>query len=95
MYIKPLQSRQCHFCGWIGTKERPVRYGICSVCKGLRKKFPKVVECFICGKLEEMTFKEWSERGNCCKECDSWIGEKVKKFGYPRLSENRKTLTLQ
>jgi len=90
MNKKPLQPNKCRFCGILGTEKRPVKYGICSVCKGLRKKFPKKVECFICGRIYEMTFEEWSERGNLCAECDAYFTRKARENGYPTTIENRR-----
>ena len=82
-------KNQCKFCGIIGTKERPVKCGVCSICKELEKEFPKKVKCFICGKPFEITFKENSERGNTCIDCDRRITEKVKITGYRTLPESR------
>jgi len=92
MNKKPLQPNQCKFCGIIGTKKRPVKYHICSVCRESRKKFPKKIRCFLCGHEEIITFEEWSRRGNCCKKCDAKLTERVKLYGYPILPENRKKM---
>ena len=89
MYKKPLQPKQCRFCGIIATEKRPVKSHICSVCRGLRKEFPKKVKCFICGRPFNITFEENSERGNTCVDCDRRITEKVQLTGYRTLPESR------
>jgi len=82
-------KNQCKFCGIIGTKERPVKCGVCSICNRLKKEFPKVVKCFICGRPFKITFKENSERGNTCKKCDRMITDRVVLTGYRTLPSSR------
>jgi len=89
MYKHPVLKNQCKFCGWISTKEKPVKYGVCSVCRELKKDYPKKIRCFLCGHEEIITFEEWSRRGNCCRKCDAKLTERVKVYGYPILPKNR------
>jgi len=84
-----IKRNQCRFCGIIGTKKNPVKNNVCTSCKKKQKEFPKEIRCFLCGRRFEITFGEWSNRGNTCEKCDRRVSEKVALCGYRTLPESR------